>query len=154
MEEITMTLMRYEPWSTFGQFQNELNKLFDRRVSTDDNSTVETSHWMPLVDIKEEASRFVLYADIPGVDPKAIEITMENGVLSIKGERTDEVKEEKEGYSRIERTKGMFYRRFALPDTADPDNITAHGKHGVLEISIPKREKAKTRKIEVVSKEK
>lgn len=154
MEKITMTLMRYKPWSTFNQFQNELNKLFDRRLGSDDNSMVETSHWMPLVDIKEEANRFVLYADIPGVDPKNIEITMENGVLSIKGERTDEVKEEQEGYSRIERTKGVFYRRFALPDTADPDNITAHGKHGVLEISLPKREKAKTRKIEVVSKEK
>lgn len=149
-----MTLMRYEPWSTFNQFQNELNRLFDRRLSSNDNSTVETSHWMPLVDIKEEANRFVLYADIPGVDPKDIEITMENGVLSIKGERTEAVKQEKEGYSRIERTKGVFYRRFALPDTADPDSISAQGKHGVLEISIPKREKAKTRKIEVVSKEK
>jgi len=151
MEGIIMRLVSYEPWSTFSQFQNELSKLFDRRLSSDDNSTVETSHWMPLVDIKEEANRFVLYADIPGVDPKDIEITMENGVLSIKGERTEEAREEKEGYSRVERRKGMFYRRFALPDTADPDNITAHGKHGVLEISIPKREKAKTRKIEVVS---
>lgn len=144
-----MTLVRHEPWSTFSQFQNELSKLFDRRLTSEDNSMVETSHWIPSVDIKEEHNRFMIYADIPGVDPKNIEITMENGVLNIKGERTQETKEEKEGYSRVERQKGMFYRRFALPDTADPDNITAQGKHGVLEISIPKREKAKTRKIEV-----
>lgn len=144
-----MTLVRQEPWSTFSQFQNELGKLFDRRLNADDNSTVETSHWVPPVDIKEENGRFMIYADIPGVDPKNIEITMENGVLNIKGERIKEAKEEKEGYSRVERLKGVFYRRFALPDTADPENITAHGKHGVLEISIPKREKAKTRKIEV-----
>lgn len=149
-----MNVVRYEPWSTLSQFQNELGKLFDRRLSSDDNSMVETSHWTPFVDVKEEANRFVLYADIPGVDPKNIQITMENGVLSIRGERTEETKEEKEGYSRVERMKGVFYRRFALPDTADSDNISAHGEHGVLEISIPKREKAKTRKIEVVSKEK
>lgn len=149
-----MAIMRYEPLSTFTQFQSELSKLLDRRLGNEDNSMVETSHWTPFVDIKEEANRFVLYADIPGVDPKDIEITMENGVLSIKGERMAEAKEEKHDYSRIERMKGVFYRRFALPDTADPENITAHGKHGVLEISIPKREKAKTRKIEVLNKEK
>lgn len=148
-----MTLLRrYEPWSLLNQLQTDLTKVFDRSLA-DDNSTVETSRWIPLVDIKEEPSRFVLYADIPGVDPKDIEISMENGVLTIKGERTSK-KEENEGYTRIERSTGTFYRRFALPDTADAEGIVAHGRHGVLEVIIPKREKAKARKIAVISKEK
>lgn len=147
-------VIRYESWPSFKHLQNELGKLFDRRFFTpEDDSTIETSHWMPLVDIKEEPSRFVLYADIPGVDPKNIEISMEGGILTIKGERASETKEEGEGYARVERVKGIFYRRFALPDTADSDGIEAHGKHGVLEVIIPKREKAKARKIEVKSKE-
>lgn len=144
--------MRYEPWTVINQLQSDLNKMFEHRLSNEDNSTVETSRWTPMVDIKEEPNRFVLYADIPGVDPKEIEISMENGVLAIKGERSTEEKAEGENYSRVERTKGVFYRRFTLPDTADAEGITAHGKHGVLEVVIPKREKAKARKIEVKDK--
>ncbi len=130
------------------RLSQEWDQLFEPSYS-DDNSLVETSHWAPCVDIKEEPDRFLLYADIPGVDPKDIEIAMENGVLTIKGERSSSKKEEKEGYTRIERSKGSFYRRFALPDTADPDKVTAEGKHGVLKISIPKREKAKPKRITV-----
>jgi HSP20 family protein len=82
---------------------------------------VETSHWAPAVDIKEESTRFVLFADIPGVDPKNIEISMENGILTIKGERETMRTEDGEGYTRIERSKGSFYRRFALPDVNLPN---------------------------------
>jgi HSP20 family protein len=147
-----MNIIRHDPWALFNQF-NELSKILDKRISSnEDNSTVETSHWAPAVDIKEEPSRFVLYADIPGVEPKDIEIAMENGVLTIKGERCSETKQEEGDYTRIERRTGTFYRRFALPDTADADAISAHGKHGVLEVIIPKREKAKARKIEVAVK--
>src|SRR4051812_44043769 len=117
MEVKTMNVIRHDPWSLLNQF-NELGKIFDRRLSSnEDNSTVETSHWVPSVDISEEPSRFVLYADIPGVEPKDIEISMENGVLTIKGERQSETKQEEAGYTRIERRTGTFYRRFALPDT-------------------------------------
>lgn len=104
------------------------------------------------MDIKEEPARFVLFADIPGVDPKDIEISMESGILTIKGERVATHPEEKEGYTRIERSKGSFYRRFALPDTADADKITAEGKQGVLRIIIPKSEKAAAKKIKVEDK--
>lgn len=83
---------------------------------------------------------------IPGVDPKNIEISMENGILTIKGDRAEPRTEEGEGYTRIERSKGSFYRRFALPDTADADKITAEGRHGVLRIIIPKRDKAAAQK--------
>ncbi len=76
---------------------------------------------------------------MPGVEPNDIEVHMENGVLSVKGERREEHKEEKEGYKRIERTYGNFHRRFNLPDTAGAEGITAKSRNGSLEISIPKR---------------
>ena len=97
-----MSLVRYEPWNLFERFQDELNRLglFDH-ISKDlvngDNSNVVTSHWRPAVDIREEQNRFVILADLPGVDPKDIEITMEQGVLSIKGERVSDKEESHEG---------------------------------------------------------
>lgn len=128
------------------------DRLFDSRLFGEegaDDSSVVTSQWAPRVDIKEEDDRFVLYADIPGVDPADIEIQMDKGLLTIKGERSSVVREESERYSRIERSHGVFHRRFALPDSADPDGITAHGENGVLEIVIPKRPETTPRRIQV-----
>jgi HSP20 family protein len=102
------------------------------------------------VDIKEEADRFLILADLPGVDPNAIEVQMDKGILSIKGERQAESVTEGDRYSRVERAHGVFYRRFALPDSANPEGITATGKHGVLEISIPKRPETTPRRIQVM----
>lgn len=145
--------IRYRSPSLFHQLHRlsqEWDQLFDpSHQLIEDSSMVETSHWAPAVDIKEEPTRFVLFADIPGVDPKDIEISMENGILTIKGERNATHTEESEGYTRIERSKGSFYRRFALPDTANADKISAEGKHGVLRIIIPKREKTAAKKIKV-----
>ena len=104
---------------------------------------------MPLVDIKEEASRFVLYADLPGVDPKDIEVQMDKGMLTIKGERRSEATARTESFSRIERPHGSFHRRFALPESADPEGISASGHHGVLQIVIPKRPEKTPRRIQV-----
>ena len=146
-----MSLVRYEPFNILNQFQKELSRLGDweSRENRDDNSDIAVSHWRPAVDIKEESDRFLILADLPGVDPKEIEITMEDGALSIKGERASEKQEEREGFKRVERVRGTFYRRFSLPDTADAENIEARGKDGVLEISVPKQEKLKPRKISV-----
>ena len=150
-----MSLVRYEPFGLLDRFNRELNRLglndtfFNESLSTEDNSNVVTSHWRPAVDIKEEENRFLIQADVPGVDPKDIEITMENGVLTIRGERTGETREEVEGYTRVERLRGSFYRRFSLPDTADSDRIEAQGKNGVLEVIIPKKEKAKPKRITI-----
>ncbi|HWP94302.1 MAG TPA: Hsp20/alpha crystallin family protein [Gammaproteobacteria bacterium] len=151
-----MTLMRYEPWRLVNQLQNEINRMFDSRFFNlgrfdADESSVVTCDWIPAVDIKEEADRFVLTADIPGVDPKDIEVTMENGQLTIRGERKSESREERDGYRRVERVTGTFYRRFALPDTADADGITARGVNGVLEVVIPKQQKVQPRRIAVKS---
>jgi len=148
-----MSLVKYEPWSILSRFQQELNQLQDygNEPVEGDPSNVVTSHWRPAVDIKEEDDRYVLYADVPGVEPKDIDVTMEDGMLTIRGNRESETRDERLGYSRVERMSGSFYRRFSLPDTANPEGINATGKKGVLEIVIPKQEKAQPRKITVNS---
>lgn len=145
-----MAITRYEPWGLLTQLQRELERVRDD--TTGDGSLV-TAEWAPAVDIKEESDKFVLHADLPGVKPEEINISMENGVLTINGEKQAEVKTEKEGYKRVERTYGSFYRRFSLPDTANPDAISATSKHGVLEIVIPKRESVQPKKISVTASE-
>jgi len=146
-----MAIMRYEPWTLLNQLQKELERF--QIGSEGGEGSIATAEWAPSVDIKEEADRFVLEADIPGVKPEDIDISMENGVLTIKGEKKTEARTEKEGYKRIERTQGTFYRRFSLPDTADAEAISARSKHGVLEIVIPKREAVKPKKINVAFEE-
>lgn len=144
-----MTLTRYEPWNLLDQMRREMDRAMDTRA--DEGSSVATSDWVPAVDIKEEKDRFVIIADIPGVDPKDIEVHMENGMLTIKGEKETEKKEEREGYKRVERSYGSFYRRFSLPDTADAEKITAKSNNGVLEVRIGKQEQVQPRKISVNS---
>lgn len=135
-----MNLVRHDPWNMMQQLQREMSTMFDRRLTDKDESLpVLTSDWAPAVDIKEEDKRFLIMADIPGVDPSDIDVEMENGVLSISGKREAEHKEEKEGYKRIERSYGSFLRRFTLPDTADPDSIKAKSKNGTVEIVVSKR---------------
>ncbi len=143
-----MTLTRHNPWSLFDQLQRELNMPLNK-VDTDDNGNIATANWAPAVDIKEDDKAFTLLADIPGVDPDDIEVTMDKGVLTIKGERQSEKKTEEENYKRVERQYGMFYRRFSLPDSANADGIEAQSEHGVLTITIPKQEVAQSRRISV-----
>jgi HSP20 family protein len=146
-----MTLVRYEPWGMLGQLRREMDRMLESQAEGEESSAIATSAWVPAVDIKETDDAFEIHADIPGVDPKDIDVHMENGVLTIKGERESEKKEEKEGYKRVEREWGSFYRRFSLPDTADAEKISAKSKNGVLEITIPKQEKVQARKISVDS---
>lgn len=146
-----MNVVRYEPWSVLNEMREQLDRLYGRfgEAEAGDHSDVVTSEWRPAVDVKEEDERFLLVADIPGVDPKEIEVTMEGGVLTIKGARKLEREEKKDGYSRLERTQGVFYRRFSLPDTADPEAIEARGQNGVLTVVIPKKAAGQPRRIEI-----
>ena len=148
-----MNVVRYEPWGLLRRFHDEVNNLFGEfpggSSAEGDRSSVVTSSWTPAVDIKEENDRFVLTADIPGVEPKDIEVTMADGVLTIRGERKHESEKESNGYKRVERSYGSFYRRFSLPDSANADDITAKGNNGVLEVVIPKHEKVQPRRISV-----
>ena len=144
-----MSLVRYQPWNTMDQLRREMGRMFDGQSSTEEGSNIATSDWVPAVDIKETEKEFILHADIPGVEPEKIDVHMEDGMLTIKGERESESKEEGKNFKRVERHRGTFYRRFSLPDTANAEKISAKSKNGVLEITIPKQEKAQPRKIEV-----
>lgn len=145
-----MAITRYEPWSLLNQLQKELERSQEGKAG---ESSVATAEWAPAVDIKEEIDKFVIHADIPGVKPEDIEVSMEAGVLTVKGQKESEAKTEKEGYKRVERSYGSFYRRFSLPDSANGEAINAKSKHGVLEIIIPKREAVKPKRIDVKSEE-
>ncbi len=138
-----MSLVRYEPWSMLEQMRREMDRMMG-----EENASA-ASDWVPAVDIREEESGFTITADVPGVDPKNIEVHAENGMLSVKGERDSEKKVEREGYKRIERVHGSFFRRFTLPDSADTDKISAKCENGVLTITIPKHERVQPRKITV-----
>ena len=148
-----MSIVQYNPWGNARGLQDEIKQVFDRFLgeADADQSNVVTSQWAPRVDIREEADRFVIFADIPGVDPQDIDVQMDQGLLTIKGERTLEARSENERFSRTERVHGVFHRRFALPDSADPERITASGRNGVLQIVIPKRPETTPRKIQVGS---
>ena len=147
-----MNIVRYRRWpdqNPLDEFRHVFGRLFDDDQSRSDESSVVTSQWMPNVDVKEENDRFILYADLPGIDPDDIEVSMDKGLLTIRGERSSESSSETERYARIERRYGSFHRRFALPDSADPEGIEARGRNGVLEIVIPKRPETSPRRIQV-----
>lgn len=152
-----MSLARYQNvWPAQSRVDDDVKRIFERFFGNTvvgdearDESAVVTSQWVPRVDIKEESERFVILADLPGIDPQEVEVLMDKGILSIKGERRSESSEQTERFSRIERRYGSFHRRFALPDTADAEGITARGHNGVLEITIPKKPESTPRRIQV-----
>jgi HSP20 family protein len=143
--------LTYDPWNVLNQFYKDLDQVYvkQNKPSDDEDSTIATSAWVPAIDIQEEEQRFLIYADLPGVDPNIIEVSMEKGILTIKGERPSISPEDSKLYKRVERRHGTFYRRFSLPDSVDIAKIAATSKHGVLEITIPKREAEQPRKISV-----
>mgnify|MGYP003574612865 CR=1 FL=1 len=134
-------LNRYDPWIAMRQLRNDMNRAIvpGGLGHNDDSSDVVTSGWTPAVDIEEKDDKFVIRADVPGVDPKDIEVTLES---QSEGE---------EGYRRVERAYGSFYRRFSLPDTADADGVSAASNHGVLEVVIPKRAAVQPKRITVAA---
>ncbi|MDR2013013.1 MAG: Hsp20/alpha crystallin family protein [Rhodanobacter sp.] len=142
-----MIVTHCNPWFVRGNAlsQPTLNRYFNA-VDTDSDTQ---RNWMPHVDVREEADRFVILADVPGVDPSRIDIQMDKNVLSLKGERAGQASGEGVALTRTERRHGRFERSFVLPESANAQCITAAGKHGVLEISIPKKQEAAPRRIVV-----
>lgn len=144
-----MHIIRYDqPWTLHRELMNQFNNVFERALAQDGSSGA-TADWAPAVDIEEYADKFVLYADVPGVDPASIDVTLEKGVLTLSGTREARVEAAGVERSRVERANGRFHRRFALPDTADADAVSASGRNGVLEVVIPKRAQAQPRRIAV-----
>lgn len=137
-----MNVIQYDPF----KYLDELSRLTSRNF---DISKVDTGEWVPAMDITENANAFFLHSDLPGVKKEDIEISMEHNVLAIKGKRHFEKSTETDKEHRRERIHGEFYRRFTLPETADGNNIDAKLSDGVLEITVPKAEKAQARLIEI-----
>lgn len=147
-----MNITHYRPRDLFRDMQDQLGRLMDGRLDTlllPDEMAFDAKVWLPAVDIKEETDKFLVRADLPGVELKDIEVSLDNGLLSIDGKRESEVKDEKEGFRRVERVYGEFHRQFTLPDSADPDKVTAKCEKGVLEIAIGKSEARKPKRISV-----
>ncbi len=145
------TLVRQDPWSLVPRLQDEINRLFGN-VNQNDSSSA-TASWVPAVDVHEYADRFELYVDIPGVDPEKVDLTLENGVLTLSGQRSEVAvkKQEDPLYQRVERGQGHFYRRFVIPNTVDSEKVNATGKNGVLTVTIPKQAKAMPRRIQIAA---
>src|SRR5579862_6441870 len=137
-----MTFVRYQPWALAGRLQRQLDQAFG-------DTDAASISWIPHVDVREEAERFVVSADLPGVEGKDIKITADKGVLAIRGERRAQKQDSGEGYERVERASGTFLRRFTLPESADAEAIKATHANGVLELSIPKRPQEQARRITV-----
>jgi len=143
-----MNIARFEPWSFVDLLHRDLDRLAQNRgVASDDHSPV--ADWVPAVDIVEEKDRFVMRADVPGVKPEDIDVSMDAGVLSVSGECHAIAPAEDAGVQRIERTTGRFLRRFTLPETANADGVAAKCADGILEVSIPKAPEVQARRITV-----
>src|SRR5438067_266545 len=142
------TLARWEPFRGATSLQDHVNRLFnDDFVFRLEESSL--SAWAPAVDIYETEHELVVKADLPEVDPKDLDIRVENNILTIRGERKFEKKVNEENYLRVERSYGSFARSFSLANTVNPDAIKADFQNGVLTLSIPKREEAKPKQIKV-----
>lgn len=144
-----MSVVRYEPWSLMNRLHQQLDQVFGDSFGAPEASGSRDVAWIPSVDVHEESDRFVVRADLPGVESKDIEITAEDGVLTIRGQRASERRENQGGFERLERVTGSFMRRFTLPDTAQTDAIKAKQTNGVLEVSIPKQPKVEPRRIKI-----
>lgn len=143
-----MNVRRFEPWSLVDMLHRDLDRLAARHPPAGESDAV-VADWVPAVDIIEEKARFVLRADVPGVAPADIDVSMDAGVLTIAGQRAQEAHSEDAGLQRVERASGRFFRRFSLPDTADAEHISAQCRNGILEVSIPKQPQVQARRIEV-----
>jgi HSP20 family protein len=144
-----MTVVRYEPWNALNQLHSQLNRLFDREFDNGATSSAATADWIPPADIEEYSDRFVLKLDVPGVDLSAVDITLDQGLLSVSGERIKDAAAKDVERSRTERPFGRFHRRFTLPDTVDAANVQASGRNGIVEVTIPKQPKAQPRRIQI-----
>jgi HSP20 family protein len=150
------TIVRWDPLRELGTLQGRLNRAFDEvwgRSRSDEDAAL-TGNWVPAVDVRETKDALELAVEVPGIEPKDVEVAFENGVLSLKGERQFEKASEGESYHRVERAYGTFLRTFTLPTNVDPDKIQAVYRHGVLLLTLPKREEAKPKSIAIKVQEK
>ena len=152
-----MALVRWEPVRELTSLQNEMNRLFNTFFDTptapgnggNGGSGGSLRRWIPAMDLVETDDHFVLKADLPGLDESDVNIEVEDNVLTVSGERNAEHEDKREGYVRVERAYGSFRRSLTLPEGVDPEAVKARFDKGVLEVSIPKPEERKPRKVAI-----
>jgi HSP20 family protein len=147
-----MTIVRWEPFRELSTLQNEMNRLFNTVFDTPSSGAGNSGtlrRWMPAMDLVESGDHFVLRADLPGMSEEDIKIEVEDGTLTLSGERKAEHEAKEEGYYRVERAFGSFSRSLTLPKGVNAGAVTASFDRGVLEVRIPKPEERKPRRIEI-----
>ena len=146
------TLMRWDPFRELEDMSDRLNRMFARpvvRTNGNGKETLTVADWSPTVDISETDGEYLIKAELPEVKKDDVKVTLEDGILTIQGERRREKDEKTTKYHRVERSYGSFVRSFSLPDQVDENGVKAEYRDGMLNLRIPKSEKAKPRAIEV-----
>lgn len=152
---MTRMLTRWEPFRDLATLQDRIDRIFEDtfgRVRGFGEESLDSRTWAPAVDILEKEQELLLRADLPGVDPKDVEINVQNNTLTLRGERKFESDVKEDNFHRVERVYGSFVRSFALPQSVDTDKVEADYRNGVLEVRLPKRAEAKPKQIKVAVK--
>ena len=145
-----MAIVRYDPFRDLRTLQEEVNRLFSTNLTRAfDDEGIGRGAWAPSVDIYENKDQIVLEAELPGMKQEDFDLTIENNVITLRGERRFEKTEETDNYHRVERSYGSFTRSFTLPQTVSAEEAKAEYSNGVLRVTLPKREEAKSRRIEI-----
>jgi len=146
-----MSLVKWDPFRELESVSDHLNRIFGRSLTKSDmgKEMLTLNDWTPSVDISENASAYLIKGEIPGVKKEDVKVNIQNGMLTIQGERKMEKEEEGKKYHRIERCYGSFLRSFQIPDDADENAIKAEFKDGMINVTLPKSEKAKPKAINV-----
>jgi len=144
-----MNLVSYDPFRELRGLQDEINRAFSSSFNRGGDSELTRGAWSPSVDIFENKDQIVLEVELPGMKPENVNISVENGVLTIHGERKFEKKDEQDNFHRVERSYGSFTRSFTLPPTVAADSADAVFENGMLRLTLAKREEAKPRRIEI-----
>jgi HSP20 family protein len=144
-----MAIIRWDPFRDLIALRDKMNRLFEDAVRGEEKDLISSS-WAPAVDIYETENELVLAAEVPGVDEKDVEISVEDNTLSIRGERKFQKETKEENYHRIERSYGSFYRSFTLPNYIDQEKIHAEHESGVLKVHMPKKPEVKPRKVRIL----
>src|SRR6266852_690709 len=144
-----MSIIRYDPFRDLRALQDEVNRLFTGNMARFDDEGIARGSWSPSVDIYENKDQIVLEAELPGMSREDFDLSVENNVITLRGERHFEKKEDTDNYHRVERAYGSFLRSFTLPNTVTAEGANADYRNGVLRVTLPKREETKARRIEV-----
>lgn len=142
-------LVRWNAWPELSRLEQVMNRFYEARSPQRGDGEAATAVWQPAVDILEDGEKIVLVADLPGVEQKDVDVSVDKNVLTLRGERKAGREAQQDEFHRVERVHGPFARSFTLPPTVDADHVAAELKQGVLTLTLPKKREAQPRQIKV-----